>query len=109
MIIGLAGCTSSKISKLNKDPFLIREGMSKEEVHRILGNPDDRQFKEGQEAWMYCATDALSTNIKFYVIWFNQDNVSALTSYNKDCSYFNSLNWRTKMLNEDWRPPHHPH
>jgi hypothetical protein len=69
----LSGCTTM----LRKNASKVNPGMSREEVTKILGVPDDRQFNGNQEALQFCSqTD-------YFIIWLNDGKVSGMNSYTK--------------------------
>lgn len=67
-------------STLKNKTIQISPGDSKEKVTSILGVPDDRQFKETQEAWQYGTVVAIGV-CEYTVIWFKKSVVSGLNSY----------------------------
>ncbi len=65
----------------------------------ILGEPDDRQFKDSNEAWQYCITGTGLGVSSYKIIWFRNDQVTGLSSYSvnhagSSCSvHFKQLRW----------------
>jgi len=45
--------SSCKILNFSHNIMLIEQGMTKNEVLKILGEPSDRQFQETEESWRY--------------------------------------------------------
>jgi hypothetical protein len=67
-------------STLQNKTIQISPGDTKEKVISILGAPDDRQFRESQEAWQYGTVVAMGI-CEYTIIWFNENIVSGLNSY----------------------------
>lgn len=89
----LSGCGS-----LSKKAALINHGYTKEDVLKIMGPPEDRQFKGANEAWQYCETDAGISYDDFRIVWFHGDKVTGLTSYKQSefgvcAAFFKSIQW----------------
>jgi hypothetical protein len=80
LLLSLVFFLGASCSTLNKKTIQISPGDSKEKVISILGAPDDRQFKESQEAWQYGSVVAIGI-CEYTVIWFNKSSVSGLNSY----------------------------
>ncbi len=66
---------------LDKKALLINHGESKEQVLKIMGPPDDRQFKEKNEAWQYCVTGAGFGYHDYRIFWFYDGKVTGVNSY----------------------------
>ena len=75
LIVGLISC-----STLSDKTLLISPGDSKEEVIRTLGTPQDRQFREHQEAWQYGTIVAMGI-CEYTIIWLSNDVVTGLNTY----------------------------
>ena len=87
VLIGMAGCAGTGM--LARQSFLVERGQSKEEVLKLMGMPGARQFHEGDEAWMYCATGMGADS--FTIVWFYEGATTGVTTYqchsNGDCGY----------------------
>ncbi len=57
---------------------LINAGDSKETVISVMGQPENRQFKESLEAWQYC--DTLFGKFNFSVVWFQKGVVTGVNT-----------------------------
>ena len=66
---------------MDKKSVLINAGDSKEQVLKIMGPPDDRQFKGKDEAWQYCQTGAGFGYHDYRIIWFYNEKVTGINSY----------------------------
>lgn len=67
---------------LAKKTVLINNGDDKSQVLKIMGGaPDDRQFKDENEAWQYCQTGAGFGYHDHALIWFFKGKVSGINSY----------------------------
>lgn len=66
---------------LDKKSVLINSGDNKEQVLKIMGPPDDRQFKGNDEAWQYCQTGAGFGYHDYRTIWFYNGKVTGVNSY----------------------------
>jgi len=90
----LAACATG----VTRDATTVNRGATPDEVRRIMGPPEDRQFKDKHEAWQYCETGFV--NDSFVVIWFYDGKVTGVRTY-KDgvgdigmCdSHFASIRW----------------
>lgn len=103
MLVSVSGCAGAAM--LARQSFLVERGQSKEDVLRILGVPGARQFKGGDEAWLYCATGMGADS--FTIVWLYEGAVTGVTTYqchsNGDCGYtwgncaqgFKTVNWET--------------
>lgn len=92
-ILVLGGCANSLIRKSGT----IENGMSKQEVVRLLGSASDKQFRGKNEAWQYCELGAVTSD--FLVVWFYEGSVTGLTTY-KDSSP--SLNCTGQLRTVQW-------
>ena len=73
----LVGCGS-----LGMRSDLIEIGDDKEHVLKILGPPNDRQFKGSNEAWQYCQTTGAGFGYHDYrIIWLYNGKVTGMTSH----------------------------
>lgn len=76
--------SSCKILNFGHNIMLIEQGMTKNEVLKILGEPSDRQFHETEESWRYIDPLAGSTtSTQYYIVWFENNIVTSLTTYNE--------------------------
>ena len=71
----------SSCGSLDKKSALINPGDNKEQVLKIMGPPDDRQFKGRDEAWQYCQTGAGFGYHDYRTIWFYNGKVTGINSY----------------------------
>lgn len=60
--------------------LLISQGDSKEQVIKVMGAPEDRQFKDKSEAWQYGSIAAIGI-CEYTVVWFENGTVTGLNSY----------------------------
>ena len=67
-------------TKAFKKNFLVSEGMTKQEVIEIMGNPVASEFSEGIEEFHYCATGYNAD--KFVAFFFKNGKVVSKTTYN---------------------------
>jgi hypothetical protein len=70
----------SACSTLKDLTVQISVGDTKEKVVRILGTPDDRQFRDTKEAWQFGTVVAIGI-CEYTIIWFNNNIVTGLNSY----------------------------
>lgn len=64
--------------------MLIEQGMTKNEVLKILGEPSDRQFEGTEESWRYInSLGGTTTSTQYYIVWFDNNIVTSLTTYNE--------------------------
>jgi hypothetical protein len=70
----------SACSTLKDQTVQISAGDAKEKVVRLLGTPDDRQFRDAQEAWQYGTIVAIGI-CEYTIVWFNNGIVAGLNSY----------------------------
>jgi hypothetical protein len=66
---------------LDKKAVLIDLGNSKEQVLKIMGPPDDRQFQGKYEAWQYCQTGAGFGYHDYRIFWFYDGKITGVNSY----------------------------
>jgi len=71
----------SACGTLDKKAVLINLGDTKEQVLKVMGSPDDRQFKGKNEAWQYCQTGAGFGYHDYRVFWFYDGKVTGVNSY----------------------------
>lgn len=80
------------------DTSFIKNGMSKEEVLTVFGDPQNRQFKEKNEAWQYCNTGFITD--KYVLIWLYDDVVTGMNTYSNSTeqgfcsSFFKEIEWQ---------------
>ena len=70
------GCGAKNLQK----NFLVSEGMSKEEVIKIMGMPVASEFDRGVEEFHYCSTGMYVDN--FVSFFFKDGKVVSKTTYN---------------------------
>jgi hypothetical protein len=92
IVLALGGCATTKQSSL-----MISPGDSKEKVASVMGSPDDRQFKNTQEAWQYGMVVTIGV-CDYTVIWFESGKVTGLNSYRNTSTLgcragLHSINW----------------
>jgi len=66
---------------LQKKAVLINLGDTNDQVLKIMGPPDDRQFNGKNEAWQYCQTGAGFGYHDYRVFWFYDGKVTGVNSY----------------------------
>lgn len=79
MIAGLLSI--SACGGLQKKAVLVNVGDSKAQISELMGTPDDRQVKDGNEAWQYCETAAGFGWHDYRTIWFRDGRVTGMNSY----------------------------
>ena len=92
--MALAACATG----VTRDATSVDLGASRDDVRRIMGPPEDRQFKDKNEAWQYCETGFV--NDSFVVVWFYEGKVTGVRSYKNSVndigmcdSHFASIRW----------------
>jgi hypothetical protein len=91
----LAGCSGGQLMKKSVQ---IEPGYSKSEVLAILGSPENRQFRDDDEAWQYCETEAGFGHDDFVLVWFHKGQVTGINTYKNQqfgpCSaFFRTIRW----------------
>ena len=71
----VSGCSS-----LPKKTSLINNGDDKSEVLKVMGPPDDRQFKGEEEAWQYCENAGFGVH-DHRLIWLHRGKVTGINTY----------------------------
>lgn len=89
----LAGCASQPSAI-----FDINYGDTRASVIEKLGPPEDRQFKEGYEAFQYCTTGTSFGTSTFNIIWLRDGLVTGMNNYTVNhagsCSgHFRQVKW----------------
>lgn len=94
--VALLSCSSSQ--NLSKKQNLVSHGQTREEVLKVFGTPENKQFNGLDEAWQYC--DSGSNSDIFVIIWFYDGKVTGMKSYKQSgwgpgrCTqYFRTINW----------------
>ncbi len=78
-VLLLASCKSMMDAQ---NPMMsIKQGMTKQEVYAIMGEPKLRRFNESGEEWLYERSKFFETYNYAYLIDFADDRVSAMDSY----------------------------
>jgi len=75
LLIGLAGCAST--TKRGKAELEV--GMTTAQVRHLLGTPDDRSFRENNEAWQYHDVVGYG-QCEYLTAWFTQGILHAVTT-----------------------------
>jgi len=76
--------SSCKVLNFGHNIMLIEQGMTKNEVLKILGEPSDRQFQGAEESWRYIdPLGGTTTSTQYYIVWFDNNIVTSLTTYNE--------------------------
>ena len=86
----LAGCVASgtpTTSGIKAKSMQVDPGMTKKQVIEIMGPPGQRSFKGNGEALTFFGVDQFQARSLFYVVWFNDGAVTAITNYESDCDY----------------------
>lgn len=98
-ILLLVGCLASCANQAVKNVTAIDLGASKDDVYRLLGQPQNRQFKDKYEAWQYCQTEFV--NDSFILLWFYDNKVTGVNTYRDSVndiglcsSHFKTINWQ---------------
>ena len=108
LLIALWGCTSQKLSQ----SVLLRNGMSKNEVSSIMGDPIRTEFSEDLSAWHWCRT---GISDKFVAAIFKGDQLLEVKQYTVtageangygDCSAFvRRVDWSSYQNRSVASPP----
>ena len=83
IIITLNSCGTKRLNmeaQALKNNFLVSEGMSKQQVIDIMGNPVASEFNKGVEEFHYCATGRSGAD-QFVSFYFQDGKVVSKTSY----------------------------
>lgn len=80
-VISLSSC-GVNLSLTKKNMMRIEEGMSKQEVKRILGGPENRSFDQGRESWEYIAVDG-----KYFIVYFYESKVVGMDTFYREEDY----------------------
>lgn len=75
-VLILASCGT-----LDSKTILVNPGDDRQSVIKIMGIPEDRQFRFNAEAWQYCVSGAGYGYNDHKIIWFEYGNVTGITSY----------------------------
>lgn len=75
LLILSAGCGS--MSKIMQ----VQEGMSRQEISKIFGTPENRRFNQGMEEWEYRTLQVLTGEVKVTVITFDEGRVSGMNTF----------------------------
>ena len=59
----------------------VQEGMSRQEIAKIFGTPDDRRFERGIEEWEYRTLQVVTGEVKVTVITFDEGRVSGMNTF----------------------------
>lgn len=114
-LVCLALCSCAIIRENNNrqksitaNQFKLQNGMSKDQVKELFGDPCNSQFSGQDEAWQYCYTGSVNSvatpnhpstmNNHYIIVWFNNSIVTGMTSYDNIseslCTdYFKSIRW----------------
>jgi len=80
LIIFLQSCTSQ--SAIIKNSAHIVPGMTGVEILQLMGEPQNRQFKDKNEVWQYCSTDYSGFQADHYIlVWLFEGVVTGMQSY----------------------------
>lgn len=77
----------------------ISPGQTKQDVVKILGPPENRQFQGRNEAWQYCETDMTGfSGDDYVVVWFFDGVVTGMNNYKNTliggCEmFFRDIRW----------------
>lgn len=74
----LAACASAP------NTSSIAAGQTMDQVRATLGEPEDRQFRDSQEAWQYCRTGTSFGTSSYRIIFFRDGTVSGVESYSRN-------------------------
>lgn len=98
LVVLLQACASQ--SQMIKNSTNITAGMSVDELRKVMGEPQNRQFKGNDEAWQYCSTDYSGFEADHYVlVWLADNTVTGMQTYRNTeygtCeSFFRMVNWK---------------
>lgn len=91
---------------ITANQFKLQNGMSKDQVKELFGDPCNSQFDKEYEAWQYCYTTSINNvatakqpitmNNHYVIVWFLKNKVTSMTSYDNisesSCtSYFRTI------------------
>lgn len=82
-----------------KNSASIKAGMSINELRKVMGEPQNRQFEGKNEAWQYCSTDYSGLEADHYfLVWLADEIVTGMRTYRNTeygtCeSFFRTVNW----------------
>lgn len=79
LLLPIAAC-----GNLDKRAVMIDPGDSKQDVLAKMGAPEDRQFRQADEAWQYCQTGAGFGYHDHRIVWFHAGRVTGVTSFKSD-------------------------
>jgi len=96
LLISLSACASH--TRLNEGSSKIRPGMTSAELQEAMGPPQNRQFRESQEAWQWCSTGLMESD-SYVLAWLTKGVVTGMQTYRNSrtgpCdSFFRTANWQ---------------
>jgi hypothetical protein len=71
----LQACATAEV---HKRAMFINNGDSKQDVLKVMGRPENRQFRGNEEAWQWCETTFGHHN--FTIVWLNEGKVTAVNT-----------------------------
>jgi len=92
----MLGCAARPVTVEDNSP--VREGMTRMEVRKILGPPENFQKKGTVEAWQYCAKNRFNPVNEVTLVRFRDGRVSKVSVYQNvglgACTqFFKSIDW----------------
>ncbi|MBW1699882.1 MAG: hypothetical protein JRH18_19105 [Deltaproteobacteria bacterium] len=95
-IVFVLGCAG--IEEKMPEPGLIKMGMTRMEVRKIMGPPENWQSRGKDEAWQYCKTNRFSPLNDLILIWFHDRRVTGVNTYRNvgfgACDlFFKTIDW----------------
>lgn len=79
--LALSAILLTACGTLERRAAQIYPGMSAEQVRRLLGSPQDRQFSGNEEVWQFCKTGAGFGYHDYRAVWFRDGKVTGVNSY----------------------------
>lgn len=91
----LAACASH--TQFNSSSAGIRAGMTADDLQKLMGPPQNRQFKGDHEAWQWCSTGYMEAD-SYVLVWLTKGVVTGMQTYTNTrtgpCeSFFRTANW----------------
>jgi len=74
LVISLSACAT-----ISEKSFDLKPGMSKEQVKSILGMPEDRSFRDLDEAWQYQEISGFG-QCSYTTAWFRENKLLSMTT-----------------------------
>lgn len=96
----LAACATQDTSsrtQLFSSSVGIRAGMTADDLQKLMGPPQNRQFEGRDEAWQWCSTGYAEPDA-YVLVWLSRGVVTGMQTYNNTrtgpCeSFFRTVKW----------------